>query len=793
MRIRSLALVLTCSTVALSLAGLLHGCGGGTTAKATPHCVLNSDCHGANDAGANLVCALGFCVSPCNDSSDCPSGELCIKSDNGNACRAPEIAKGCVMNSDCTKLCTDVADDGGTADSGSSDGGATAVCPIICGRDDSCRTECKTDVDCPGGNLPDGTVGMQKCTTSGACIDPIVDMSIYDPATNDFKSSVTGGAGTTGTAGTTGAAGAGAAGATGAAGTTGAAGAAGAGAAGAGAAGTRAAGTGTDGGVDAAAGTGAAGATDAGVMNPDAAEVVDMTTVTPSASVHQGQSGVTITIKKATGGLSNASVVSLGAIDKSKAAVQSSSTDTNLVVVVTVPHGAALGKQTLVVSTKGGTITATDVIEITAITAGPAGDDANAGSAMSPFRSLKQAILVADVGDTIHLMDGTYSAATVAMGGSLETWGYTVPNNLTITGDSVAGTILDGAGAAYGIDGFAAPAMFSVSNVTLKHFTRYGIYVNQPNTALTLAHININATSSAAIYIDTAATGSTITLTGTDSVLDEELTVPAIQVNGNTTVSNEHLTINITDATIEAGYYAIYMYYPSGMIFNMTGGVLKELNTYSVLTISQANNVIGNAISFTNTAITGTLDMSDKTATLTMMGGSITEKSGAVLSLSSGTAFNLTGTTVTMTDTNNAINLAAPNSSMSLSGVTINGGGAGVNQSGAGSAVKMRNTEILSPEYYAYYMTGGTLDMGTATDAGMNGLGLPISASYYALEVQNSTGSTITSSSTTFGDHLSATNTVIKGLAPSAGVVAGPVTRAPQIYTVSAGSQITFF
>jgi hypothetical protein len=212
------------------------GCGGSTKAKATPKCVLNSDCHGPNDAGATLVCALGFCVSPCNDSSDCPLGELCIKSDNGNACRAPEIAKGCVMNSDCTKLCTDVADDGGTADSGSSDGGAAAVCPIICGRDDSCRTECKTNVDCPGGNLPDGTVGMQKCTTSGACIDPIVDMSIYDPATNDFKSSVTGGAGATGAAGKGG----------GGSGGSGSAGSGGAGPAGA------------DGGVDVATGMGGA-------------------------------------------------------------------------------------------------------------------------------------------------------------------------------------------------------------------------------------------------------------------------------------------------------------------------------------------------------------------------------------------------------------------------------------------------------------------------------------------------------------------------------------------------------
>ena len=198
-------------------AGILQSCGGSSGAKATPHCVLNSDCKAM---GSTLVCALGFCVSPCNDSSDCTGGALCVKSDNGNACRAPEAAAKCAQPSDCTKFCPAMSMDGGPA----------GVCPLTCGRDLTCRDQCSADIDCPG----QGTGQAQKCTASHVCIDPMVDKNIYDPTTNDFNSNVSGTAGTSGgagigAAGATGAAGtdAGAAGTTGAAGTGGTTGAGG--------------------------------------------------------------------------------------------------------------------------------------------------------------------------------------------------------------------------------------------------------------------------------------------------------------------------------------------------------------------------------------------------------------------------------------------------------------------------------------------------------------------------------------------------------------------------------------
>ena len=149
-------------------AGALHGCGGGSSQKATPTCVRASECSGT------LVCALGFCVQPCEASKDCPTGQLCVKaSDTGNACRAPEVAAiKCAMNSDCKD-------------------------PLVCGRDLTCRQECAADVDCPGG----GKTGGQRCTVSHTCADPKLDKN-YDPTTNDYESSAsTGLAGVGGGAG----------------------------------------------------------------------------------------------------------------------------------------------------------------------------------------------------------------------------------------------------------------------------------------------------------------------------------------------------------------------------------------------------------------------------------------------------------------------------------------------------------------------------------------------------------------------------------------------------------------
>jgi hypothetical protein len=147
----------------------LVGCGPGSK-PTTPQCLLNSDCAKLSTPG--LVCALGYCVKPCNISSDCPSGQRCIvltaagdagtsTADagvaQGTACQAPELAI-CNYNSMCTS-------------------------PLVCSSDHQCRDMCETNADCPGMGMG---AGAQVCTsTTHLCADPAVDKD-YSAAINDF-------------------------------------------------------------------------------------------------------------------------------------------------------------------------------------------------------------------------------------------------------------------------------------------------------------------------------------------------------------------------------------------------------------------------------------------------------------------------------------------------------------------------------------------------------------------------------------------------------------------------------
>jgi hypothetical protein len=152
----------------LALVVTAIGCGGGAK-PTTPQCSLNSDCAKLSTPG--LVCALGYCVKPCNNSLDCPNNERCIVvtaagavpdggSDagvaQGTACQAPETVT-CHYTSDCKS-------------------------PLVCGVDLQCRDQCQADIDCPG-----GSTGVEVCTVmTHLCADPAIDKD-YDPATKDFK------------------------------------------------------------------------------------------------------------------------------------------------------------------------------------------------------------------------------------------------------------------------------------------------------------------------------------------------------------------------------------------------------------------------------------------------------------------------------------------------------------------------------------------------------------------------------------------------------------------------------
>ena len=691
------------------------GCGGSSSSKAspTPLCVRPSDCSGT------LVCIQGYCVQECQQSKDCPTGERCIAATGGNSCQPPEKSS-CAYTSQCTS-------------------------PLVCGIDQQCRNQCQADIDCPTN---------QKCTPiTKLCWDPSIDK--INPATGDlFTASVD--AGSNGPD-----AGVGVDGATPQPDV---------------ALPTPDAPISVDGGVadHPSSGIDAASASADVAFSLDGPVLAaDGVVVAPNASVRQGQINITVTVTRAAGGLANAGPFDMGDMT---ARAQPGSTDTSLVLKVSVPHGAALGARTLKIGTAAGVVTAANVVQVTAITSGPTGVDTNVGSAASPFLTLKQAMLVADVGDTIHLMDGTYTIKTG------ETWGYVLPANLTIEGDSTAGTIIDGVGATTNPNGFNASTALTLKTLTAQHFY-YGIDMKNPASTVTLQDVQLSGNGSTAIYVEQAATGSTVNILGKQGLIDQP------GQSAITVYNSPKTTVNITDATVQGGSYVIqYSYDCSSSKLNITGGTVKELSSYNAIYMSISSNATGTTATLSNATIVGNVYFSDAKGTLTISDSNITQKYGNGIDFG-GLALNMSKTTIAMSAANDGIYLTGTQSAMVLSGVTITGGGYGIQQTGAGSSAKLRGTTIQGTTYDAYILQAGDLDLGTATDSGDNVLAAPSSTSYWCLDISRPQGAAA-------GNPVTCSGTTLNGQAPNPGTIdasAGTVSLQPQRYYVSTGNKLTFY
>ena len=87
-------------------------------------------------------------------------------------------------------------------------------------------------------------------------------------------------------------------------------------------------------------------------------------------------------------------------------------TATRLSLTASVPHGAPLGPKDLVLTGPGGDTVTSAALVVTPVTAGPGGnDDAGRGTTDAPVRTLTRALALAQTGDTVRLLDGTYDAA----------------------------------------------------------------------------------------------------------------------------------------------------------------------------------------------------------------------------------------------------------------------------------------------------------------------------------------------------------------------------------------------
>jgi hypothetical protein len=257
--------------------------------------------------------------------------------------------------------------------------------------------------------------------------------------------------------------------------------------------------------------------------------------VSPAPSLRQGQGSVTVSLARASGGLSRASSFDLGDLAVERDAA---STDTHLVLRVSVPHGAALGPRTLTVAGVEGLSSFPQLLEVGPIAVASSGADDGLGTSGAPFRTIKQALLAAGEGDTVQLAAGTYDAAAG------ETWGYMLPAGLTVAGDSESTTRLDGASA---VDGGAPASIGLIARgaLVLRDLTLDGFGVDLDVTGpgaitLTATTVRRGAPTGHALQIDAGAAGSRAALDG-------------VTIDGDIAVADAAAGMTIAGSTIRDG------------------------------------------------------------------------------------------------------------------------------------------------------------------------------------------------------------------------------------------------
>ena len=160
-------------------------------------------------------------------------------------------------------------------------------------------------------------------------------------------------------------------------------------------------------------------------------------------------------------------------------------TATRLSLTASVPHGAPPGPKDLVLTGPGGDTVTAAALVVTAVTAGPGGDDdAGRGTTDTPLRTLTRALTLAQTGDTVRLLDGTYDAAHGEQWSAVESDAPSpIPAGIRIEGQSRAGTVLQGPGQLSSGMGLYFTDDGSVAQLTIRDFG-YGVLVTAGSVAL---------------------------------------------------------------------------------------------------------------------------------------------------------------------------------------------------------------------------------------------------------------------------------------------------------------------
>ncbi len=471
----------------------------------------------------------------------------------------------------------------------------------------------------------------------------------------------------------------------------------------------------------------------------DPAPPVEGLSVSPASEVRQGQSEVVISFGRAAGGLSTVSNV---ALDDLALAIDPKSTDTRLSLNVTVPHGVAPGPRTLTFDTADGTTTEAAALDVTPITVAIDGKDAQPGTTGAPFRTLRAALAVAGPGDTCVLGGGSYDAA------SGETWGYAVPDPLTIQGEPTQPAILQGPAHPIPVDGSPTGPIVDAL---------------EPSSMLALKQITL-ADFDIAIDLKQTAQASL-----------EDVT---IQGNGKGIVAEAGAsTIALKNGSLSSASFGVDLSGTcDGCALSIDGTVLTESGDGPIVNVSETAQ--HSALTFSGAQLNGGVFVADTAATLTVDGSHLVGNGANA-------ALNFQGAQLDAKDSDfqaasAAYGINLNGGQMTLNDVTVEGNRYCVYQLSGHS--KVRGCKLSNYSSIGFYFAKGDLDLGTATDAGDN-VFEGVDGNAFGLYVDTDT------------TPLSCSNTSFDGILPETGSVTADteILTEPHEYLLVPGRTISFF
>jgi len=189
-----------------------------------------------------------------------------------------------------------------------------------------------------------------------------------------------------------------------------------------------------------------------------------------------------------------------------------------------------------------------------------------AGTQGAPFRSLKQALLVAKPGDTVQLENGSYDAADG------ETWDYSAAAGITVAGEDAEQTLLQAPlpdairGRCAGRADSQVIALEAASKLTLQNLTLVGFYVGLQLAVpaqVSLRHVvirdGITAVQVAANDCQVEAVDTTLSILEgegaalklPDTSLRGEVSLERATVTGGVFVAGADAKLSIVDSTLD--------------------------------------------------------------------------------------------------------------------------------------------------------------------------------------------------------------------------------------------------